>query len=118
MPELLDFYTELDPSLRVRVSGKGDTIVFRRGHYATADPHEILTLMNHPDVTGPKDVQVDLREPVVVPSEEEAITEVPVMAQCEATTSTGEKCKIPVLKEGERYCHVHRRALAKGEEVE
>lgn len=115
MPEMVHFYTELDPSLRVRVSGKGDTIVFRRGHYATADPHEILTLQHHPDVIGPPDVEVELREPAVVPAEDEVITEVPEIRQCAADTPKG-KCRIPA-KEGYQYCHVHLRMMEKEEEV-
>lgn len=114
MPKEYDFYTELDPSLRVRVSGKGDTVVFRRGHLRTADPHVILTLQAHPDVTGPPDVEVELREPAVVPVEDEVITEVPEIRQCGATTAKG-PCKIPAQK-GRQYCHVHLQMMAKEEE--
>lgn len=111
MAEAFEFYTEKDPSLRVRVSGKGDTIIFRGGFYATNDPHEILTLTRHPDVISPKNVKVDLREPVVSePVEEEVLS---IMGNCEAVTATGEKCKIPVIKDGEKLCHVHARMAEK-----
>jgi len=115
MPEEYDFYTEKDPSLRVRVSGKGDTVVFRRGHLRTADPHVILTLQAHPDVTGPPDVEVELREPAVVPVGDEVITEVPEIRECAADTPKG-RCKIPA-KAGSQYCHVHLRMMEKEEEV-
>lgn len=118
MAEEFDFYTELDPSLRVRIPNTTKTIVFRRGHYRTGDPREILALQALSHVTGPPDVKVELREPVVVEPEETVLTEVPEMGKCGATTLKGEPCPIPVTKGGATLCHVHERMAKRAEEAE
>lgn len=114
MVEQFDFYTEVDPSLRIRIPETVTTIVFRRGHYRTGDPREIMTLQAHPDVIGPPDVEVELREPAVVPVEDEVITEVPELRFCSFDTPKG-RCKI-LAKEGSEYCHVHLRKMREKEE--
>ncbi len=118
MPEQFDFYTELDASLRIRIEETNNTIVFQRGHYRTGDPREIMTLQAHPHVTGPPDVKVELREPVLVESEETVLGVVPEMGQCSATTLKGTQCVIPVDKKGESLCHVHRQMAKANEEAE
>lgn len=118
MPEEYDYYTELDPSLRIRIPETTRTIVFRRGHYRTGDAREIMALQAHPHVIGPPDVKVELREPMLVESEETVLTEVPDMGQCGATTLKGEPCPIPVTKTGASLCHVHTRMAKREEEAE
>jgi len=116
MAEEFDFYTEVDASLRVRIPNTLKTIVFRRGHYRTGDAREILTLQADPRITGPRDVRVELREPVLVQPEENVLTEVPEMGKCGATTLKGEPCPIPVTKGGATLCHVHTRMAKRAEE--
>ena len=118
MAEQFDFYTELDPSLRIRIPETVNTIVFRRGHYRTGDPREIMTLQADPRVTGPPDVKVELREPVLVEPEETVLGVVPEMGQCGATTLKGDACTIPVMKAGASLCHVHERLAKRKEEAE
>lgn len=117
MAEEFDFYTEYDPSLRVRIPETVKTIVFRRGHYRTGDAREIMTLQAHPHVISPPDVKVELREPVLVEPEETVLTEVPEMRQCQAITLKGKPCPIPVTKQGASLCHVHVQMAKRKEEV-
>lgn len=112
MPEKYVFFTEVDPTLRIRIPNTMKTVVFHRGRYETADPHECLALQAHPHVISPDDLEIELREPVLVEGEEEEVLALPdELRHCEAVTQAGKKCTIPTFKAGEIYCHVHRKKI-------